>query len=190
VILVELASQARRELGAKIAKAARTGQSRGLTSHDPKKALQKLTDAIDLKDQGKYEGDLISQRAKRGSVVAKSMQFILRDGRDEADVLSVLADALGFIVESTDVKFEGALGFIQVDDFRSGFNQGHLVSWPDSVVWQGDAREVARKLAARLNTDVLLELDDESDQWLLTSPIGGQRVASVVMLHDGIDTTE
>jgi hypothetical protein len=123
-------------------------------------------------------------------VVAKSMQFFLRDRRAEVDVLKVLGDALGFIVESTDVKFEGALGFLQVEDYGSGFNQGHLLSWPDSVVWQGDAREVARKLAARLNTDVLLELADESDQWLLTPPNLEQRVVSVVMLDDGIDTTE
>lgn len=118
------------------------------------------------------------------------MQFFLRDGREEADVLKVLGDALGFIVESTDVKFEGALGFLQLDDYGNGFKQGHLVSWPDSLVWQGDAREVARQLAARLNTDVLLELADESDQWLLTSPDLDQRVASVVMLDDGIDTAE
>lgn len=123
-------------------------------------------------------------------MVAKGMQFFLRDRRAEVDVLKVLGDALGFIVESTDVKFEGALGFLQVDDYGSGFNQGHLVSWPDSVVWQGDVREVARKLAARLNTDVLLELADESDQWLLTPPNLEQRVVSVVMLDDGIDTTE
>lgn len=122
--------------------------------------------------------------------MAKSIQFFLRDGREEADVLRVLGDALGFIVESTDVNFEGALGFLQVDDYGSGFNQGHLVSWPDSVVWQGDARDVACKLAARLNTDVLLELSDDSDQWLLTSPNLDQKVVSVVMLDDGIDTTE
>jgi hypothetical protein len=118
------------------------------------------------------------------------MQFFLGDGREEADVLGVQGDALGFIVESTDLKFDGALGFLQVDEYRSGFRQGHLVSWPDSVVWQGDAREVARRLAASLNTKVLLELADQPDQWLLTSPNMGQRVVSVVMRHDGIDTTE
>ncbi len=118
------------------------------------------------------------------------MQVILRDGRHEAEVLRVLGDALGFIVESTDVKFGGALGFLQVDHYRSGFHQGHLVSWPDPVEWHGDALDVARKLAARLNTDVLLELADQPDQWLLTSPNMGQRVVSVVMLDDGIDTTE
>lgn len=123
-------------------------------------------------------------------MVAKSFQFFLRDGRDEADVLRVLGDALEFIVESTDVKFEGALGFLQGSEYGSGFNQGYLVSWPDSVVWQGDVRDVACKLAARLNTDVLLELADDSDQWLLTSPNLDQRVVSVVMLDDGIDTTE
>ena len=123
-------------------------------------------------------------------MVAKSIQFFLRDGRKEADVLRVLGDALGFIVESTDVKFEDALGFLQVDEYESGFNQGYLVSWPDSVVWQGTARDVVCKLAARLDTDVLLELTDDSDQWLLTSPNLDQSVVSVVMLDDGIDTTE
>jgi hypothetical protein len=118
------------------------------------------------------------------------MQFFLRDRREEMDVLRVLGDALGFVVESTDVKFEGALGFLQVDDYGSGFSQGHLVSWPGSVVWQGDERELARRLASRLVTDVLLELTDESGQWLLTPPSLDQRVVAVVMLDDGIDTTE
>jgi hypothetical protein len=123
-------------------------------------------------------------------VVARSIQFFLKHRRHEVDVLRVLSDALGFNVESTDVKCEGALGFLQVDDFGSGFEQGHLVSWPDSVVWQGDAKAVARKLADRLNTDVLMELADDSDQWLLTVPSLEQKVVSVVMLDDGIDTME
>jgi hypothetical protein len=82
------------------------------------------------------------------------------------------------------------LGFLQVCNYKSGFNQGHLVSWPDSVVYQGEVREVARTLAASLNTDVLLELTDGSGQWLLTTPHLEESVASVVMLDDGIDTAE
>ena len=122
--------------------------------------------------------------------MCKSIQFFLRDRRHEEEVLRVLHEALGFGVESTDVKSEDALGFLQVGDFGSGFNQGHLVSWPDSILWQGDARDVARRLAVSLNTDVLLELTDGSGQWLLTTPYLEQSVASVVMLDDGIDTAE
>lgn len=122
--------------------------------------------------------------------MSQSIQFFLRDRRGEVEVVRVLGDALGFAVESTDVKSEDALGFLQVCNYKSGFNQGHLVSWPDSVVYQGEVREVARTLAASLNTDVLLELTDGSGQWLLTTPHLEESVASVVMLDDGIDTAE
>jgi hypothetical protein len=60
----ELASQARRKLGAKFTKAARTGQALALSSHGPNQALQKLTCAISLKVQGKHEGDVNGQKAK------------------------------------------------------------------------------------------------------------------------------
>ncbi len=129
---------------------------------------------------------------RRGSrcqeVIPNSIQFFLRDRRDEVDVLRVLGGALGFVVDSTDVKAEGALGHLQMDEFRMGFNQGCLVSWPVSAVHEGDVREVARSLADSLNTEVLLEVTDGSGQWLLTTPGLEQRAASVVMLDDGIDT--
>ena len=129
---------------------------------------------------------------RRGSrcqeVIPNSIQFFLRDRRDEVDVLRVLGGALGFAVESTDVKAEGALGHLQMDEFRMGFNQGCLVSWPVSAVHESDVREVARSLAGSLNTDVLLELTDGSGQWLLATPGLEQRAAFVVMLDAGIDT--
>lgn len=121
--------------------------------------------------------------------VATSMQFFLREGRDEHTVLKHLGVALGFLVESSDVRVEGSVGFLQMDNYANGFQQGYLVSWPSSVKWDGDERAVARLLATHLNTDVLLELGGDADLWLVAHPDGGQEQVSVSVLDDGIDVS-
>ena len=115
----------------------------------------------------------------------KSMQFFLRDARDEATVLRVIGAATGFAVESADVPVAGSGGFLQVEDFADGFNQGYLVSSPACIAWRCAEPDAARELATRLSTDVLVELPD--DQWLLAIPSGDLRLVAVEMFDDGID---
>jgi hypothetical protein len=51
------------------------------------------------------------------------MQFFLREGRDEHTVLKHLGVALGFLVESSDVRVEGSVGFLQMDNYANAFSR-------------------------------------------------------------------
>ena len=120
----------------------------------------------------------------------RSMQFFLKDLRQESVVLEVLKEAIGIVVDSSNTPIDEAIGVLQMDDYSQGYRTGCLASWPATAGTQVDEHKVAHFLAKRLTISVLMEIPQSEPLWLLTSPDGSQALVPVRVLEDGIDLAQ
>lgn len=65
--------KASRQLGQALSQSARQQGAQGLASHDTEQAMQRHTDAMDLAAQGKYEGDVGGQPARKARAGSRSL---------------------------------------------------------------------------------------------------------------------
>ncbi|AKU21154.1 hypothetical protein ACZ75_06330 [Massilia sp. NR 4-1] len=114
------------------------------------------------------------------------MQLFFEIGQAEQTLINVLRDALGFAVESTDIEVPDAFGFVQITDYEKGFNQGVLITWPLDSRILVDEDEVAKKIAVRLRTRILIEKESE-DCWFQISLTGELAPAAVQLSESGVD---
>lgn len=122
-------------------------------------------------------------------VNTKSMQIFLSSEKSENDILDLLGVAVGFLVESTGVDIQGAMGFAQISSYTQGFEQGILVTWPSAIELALSLEEIVKSLAVRLNVSALLEPSENGQVWLLAKPDGSVSGVDVNYLDDGIEVS-
>ncbi|HEX8615131.1 MAG TPA: hypothetical protein VF800_27940 [Telluria sp.] len=104
----------------------------------------------------------------------------------ERRVIEFLGSILGFAVESTDVPMENSKGFVMVMEYAEGYKHGFLISYPSNNEALLSPEQVAKKLSAKFDSQLLLEIEGRDDYWLHVTPDGLVKMRAIVYFDDGV----
>lgn len=122
--------------------------------------------------------------------MTESVDLILKAELSEAELLAQLNQLLDAGVESADVPRDGARLFLMHFNHERGFATTCSLCWGDPQL-QVDDLALARQLAARLDSDVLLQPRNLELplglQWCLVDPQGALSAVEIIELEDGVE---
>ncbi len=107
-----------------------------------------------------------------------TMQFYLNKKVDDSSLISEFNTLLGMRVESIEQPDEQASAFLMVTEYETGFATGANISWNPELSPKNDYLEVAKRLAARYQTQVATDLPTSDPSasdpfyWCVASPSG------------------
>ena len=117
------------------------------------------------------------------------IQFFIKEGRSEKCVLDSINSLLTYPIRSTDFDVPNSSGFLLLNNYTNGFKQGICISLVCDMASEINEEDFIKKLANILNTDILLQIDDdEENPWALAFPNNPVlEKVYVDFLDDGVD---
>jgi hypothetical protein len=118
--------------------------------------------------------------------VSRSLQIFVERRLDEDKLIDHLNHFLPSGAESIDVPLDEAKYFVQVQYYSNGFSLGLNISWKDDPELDINQIDLAKSIATRFSSNLLLENPDSEDEWCLVDSEGCRFSVRVVELEDGI----
>ena len=98
--------------------------------------------------------------------------MLLKERRDEQQVLILLSRLFGFAIASVDYDLKDAVGFLQGSEHDDGYRHSLLITWlKDKGEPVNSFVDIARGMSDSLNVPVLLEEPyTTKERWILCQP--------------------
>lgn len=118
------------------------------------------------------------------------MNFFVERPASEASVVAAGTRACGVALESDGHPVDDAQGYVQVTEYKNGFEMGLCIIWPPTSPVTRTQEAVAQNIARELRQRVLFDVEDPGaetgERWILAAPDGAISTVDVVEYEDGV----